>query len=488
MQPNQLTIKQASEKMINKELTSVELTQACLNKIKELNPKINALLTICESEALESAKKADQKRKNGENNPLLGIPYVAKDVLMTKGIKTTAASKILENYIAPFDATVIKKLNQAGAILLGKANCDEFAHGASGENSAYGPTKNPWDLEKVSGGSSSGPAASVASDMCLFALGTDTGGSIRCPASFCNLVGFKPSYGRCSRFGLMSMTSSTDTPGPIAKTTEDIALIMEVMAGHDENDATTPNVKVPNYSELLNKDIKNLKIGVPENLFENKNNDPEFAEIIEKTKQAIEKFKENGAEIINIDLKYAQYGIPVYYIITPSEISSNLARFDGIRFGFSEKESKDLDDFYKKTRGKSFGPEVKRRIMLGTYILSAGHYDAYYTQAQKVRTKIKQELEEQLQKVDLIITPTQPDTAFKIGEQCDDPLKMYLEDIFLAPASVTGLPAISIPNGMVNNMPIGVQLIGGYMKEEVIFKASYFFQQITDWHLEKPKN
>ncbi len=467
MNLNTFTIKQSQAKLEAGEITSVELTQACLDQIKKENKEINALITICEKEALEEAKKADEQRKNGKTGQLLGIPYIAKDNILTKDIKTTAASKILDNYIAPMDATIIEKLKEAGAVLLGKANMDEFAHGASGENSAYGVTKNPIDTSRVPGGSSSGPAAAVAADMCIFSLGTDTGGSIRCPASFCGIVGLKPTYGRSSRFGLVSMTSSTDVPGPLTKTVEDASIVLSVIEGTDENDATTVETPRWGVSNLENnsKEIKGLKIGIPQDLLKDADE-----KILKVFNDAINKLKEQGAEIIDIKLPHAKYGIPVYYIITPSEISSNLARFDGIRYGFSDKEAKNLLEVYTKSRGKGFGPEVKRRIMIGTYALSAGYFDAYYLQAQKVRTKIIEELDSQLEKVDAIATPTQPDIAFKIGEQCDDPLKMYLEDIFLAPASLAGLPAISLPAGKVNNMPVGIQVIGKRFDENILFR------------------
>ncbi|MDD5071722.1 MAG: Asp-tRNA(Asn)/Glu-tRNA(Gln) amidotransferase subunit GatA [Patescibacteria group bacterium] len=482
MKLNELTIKQASEKLAKGEITSVELTKACLARIKEVDKKIKACLTVCEQEAMDEAKQADKRRSKGEKGKLLGIPYIAKDNILTKGIKTTAASKILENYVAPFDATIIKKLKVAGAVLLAKSNMDEFAHGASTENSAFGPTHNPWDLTRVPGGSSGGSAAAVAADMCLFALGTDTGGSIRCPASFCGVVGMKPTYGRASRFGLVAMTSSTDVPGPITKNVEDASLVLEVIAGHDRKDATTPDVEVPAYEKSLGKTLKGLKIGQPEEY---------FGEGVEKgAKEAIEKviakLKELGAEIIPIKLPYAKYGIPVYYIITPSEISSNLARFDGVRYGFSDEQAKDLKEVYTKSRGKGFGPEAKRRIMLGAYVLSAGYYDAYYLQAQKVRTKIKKELDFELEKLDAIITPTQPSPAFKLGEQSDDPLKMYLEDVFVTGASLAGLPAISIPCGFSSGLPIGMQLIGKRFDEEMLFRISSAYEKATEWLKKKP--
>jgi aspartyl-tRNA(Asn)/glutamyl-tRNA(Gln) amidotransferase subunit A len=501
---NNLTIKQARELLDKKEITSVELTEACLNRIKEINDKVKAFLTVCEKEAIEEAKEADRRIQNGEKGDLLGIPYAAKDNILTKGIRTTVASKILENYIAPFDATIIKKLKLAGAVLLGKTNLDEFAHGASTENSAFGTSHNPWDLERVPGGSSGGSAAAVASDMCIFALGTDTGGSIRCPASFCNIVGLKPTYGRSSRFGLIAMTSSTDVPGPMTKTIEDSAMVIQAMAGSDKNDSTTPNEKVPEYSQIIKEDIKGLKLGVPQEFLKGTGK-----KVSEQINVAIEKLKSLGAEIIPIELPHAKYGIPVYYIITPSEVSSNLARFDGIRYGLSAtspssfaKATEDkqpssllgegdfainLSEVYTKSRGKGFGPEAKRRIMLGTYVLSAGYYDAYYLKAQKVRTKIKEELDQELAKLDAIITPTQPDTAFKIGERSDDPLKMYLEDLYVAPASLAGLPAVSIPCGFAEGLPVGLQIIGKRFDEAKILKIAYNFEQATDWHLKKTK-
>jgi len=478
MELNKLTIKQASELLKKGEITSVELTKACLARIKEIDKKIKAFLTVCEKEVIESAKKADERRRQGEQGDLLGIPFAAKDNILTKGVRTTAASKILENYIAPYDATVIKKLKQAGAVLLGKTNLDEFGHGASTENSAFGPTHNPWDLTRVPGGSSGGSAASVVADMCIFSISTDTGGSTRFPASLCGVVGLKPTYGRNSRFGLMAMTSSTDTVGAITKTVVDMAIVLKVIAGPDKNDATAPDVKVPDYNKEINKSIKGFKIGMPKEY---------FSKGIEKgvlkaVNNGIKKLKELGAEIVSINLPHTKYVIPVYYIITPSEISSNLARFDGIKYGLSEKQADNLKDIYFKTRGKGFGPEAKRRIMLGTYALSAGYYDAYYLQAQKVRTKIKEEFDHELKNLDAIITPTSPHIAFKIGQQSDDPLQMYLEDIFVAGASLAGLPAISIPAGFSEKMPVGLQLIGKRFNEDILFRIAHNYQQATDWH------
>ena len=501
MNLNELTIKDAAKKLNNKEITSVELTTACLKRIKEVDGKIKACLTVCEKEALKEAKMADKRRSGGENGPLLGIPYLAKDNILTRGVRTTAASKILENYIAPYDATIIKKLRQASAVLLGKTNLDEFAHGASTENSAFGPTHNPWNLERVSGGSSGGSAAGVASDMCLFALGTDTGGSIRYPAGFCGVIGLKPTYGRSSRFGLIAMTSSTDVPGPLAKTAEDAAIVLSVIAGVDKNDATTVDKPHPWFplagnQHLLRKERENMEnaglggltIGLPKEYFVAGTDKG----VTKAVKQAIEDLKKQGVKFKEVSLTHTKYVVPVYYIITPSEVSSNLARFDGIKYGLSvdegERAKTDLMSIYIKSRGKGFGPEAKRRIMLGTYALSAGYYDAYYLQAQKVRTKIKQEMDKVLAEVDCLLTPTAPHAAFKIGEQSDDPLKMYLEDIFMAGASLAGLPAISIPCGFDNGLPVGMQLIGKRFDEATLFRVGQGYEEATNWHEQKPLN
>lgn len=481
MKLNKLTIKQAFEKLNSGEITSVDLTQACLARIKEVDGKVKACLTVCEKEALLDAEIADKRREKGEKGDLLGIPCLIKDNILTKGIRTTAASKILENYIAPFDAAVIKKLKQAGAVILGKTNLDEFAHGASTENSAFGPTHNPWDLERVPGGSSGGSAAAVAADMCLFAIGTDTGGSIRCPAGFCGIVGLKPSYGRSSRYGLVAMTSSTDVPGPLTKTAEDAAVVLSVIEGKDKFDSTAVETEKINLQKI--KNIKGLKIGLPQEYFI----DGIDKQVNKTIKTAIEKLKELGAETVPISLPYSKYAIAVYYIITPSEVSSNLARFDGIKYGFSEQNVNNLAEIYAKSRGQGFGSEAKRRIMLGTYALSAGYYDAYYLQAQKVRTKIIEDFGRVFKKVDVLITPTSPNIAFKIGEKSSDPLEMYLEDIFVSGASLAGLPAVSVPCGFAHNMPVGMQLIGKRFGEATILNIAHNYEQATEWHKQKPK-
>jgi len=472
MHLNELTIEEAQLKLDRREITALELTQACLKRIKEVDSEIKACLIIGETEALKEAKIADERRQAGETGPLLGIPYLCKDNIMAKGWRTTAASRILEGYIAPYDATVIKKLRAAGAVLLGKTNLDEFAHGASTENSAFGPTRNPLDLSRVPGGSSGGSAAAVAANMCLFALGSDTGGSIRQPASFCGLVGLKPSYGRVSRFGLLSMTSSTDVIGPLAKTVADAALVLQVIAGQEGLDATSVPERVDQDAfqrAIQASDWPGLRVGWPKEYFLKELN----PEIRRRLEEASEKLEEAGAEIVEISLPHAQYGIPVYYIITPAEISSNLARFDGVGWGLSHPAA-DLQEFYKKNRGQGFGPEAKRRIMLGAYVLSAGYYDAYYKQAQLVRNLIRQDFTEAFKKVDLILTPTAPHPAFKIGEQVNNPLAMYLEDIFVTGASLAGLPAISVPAGLVDGLPIGAQLIAPRLGEAQLFQAAQF--------------
>lgn len=481
MDLNKLTITEAREKLDKQEISSRQLTEACLAQISDLNNELKACLSVCEAEALEAAEAADGRIRSGERGLLLGIPYLAKDNLMTKGLKTTAASKILENYFAPYDATVIKKLKDAGAVLLGKTNLDEFAHGASTENSAFETTRNPYDSTRVPGGSSGGSAAAVASDMCLFALGSDTGGSIRQPASFCGVFGLKPSYGRVSRFGLLSMTSSTDVIGPLTKSAKDAALVLQVIAGQDVKDATTANEAVEHYDQEIDKvarleqgtNLQGLTVGLPKEYFLPGLN----SQITDRLKKVVRGLKGAGAKIKEVSLPFTKYGIPVYYIITPSEISSNLARFDGVGWGLAKNEAESLKDFYKANRGAGFGPEVKRRVMLGTYSLSSGYYDAYYKKAQAVRTLIIEDFKKAFQEVDILLTPTTPHPAFKIGEQANDPLAMYLEDVFVTGASLAGLAAISVPAGTVledgRELPIGAQLIAPRLGESLVLKVAH---------------
>lgn len=476
-----MTIQEARVELDKGRMSSEELTRAYLDRIQSLDATLHACLLVDEKGAIEAAKAADKRLQAGETGGLLGIPYLAKDNMMTKGLRTTAASKILENYIAPYDATAIKRLRRAGAVLLGKTNLDEFAHGASTENSAYGPTKNPWDTSRVPGGSSGGSAAAVAAGLAPFALGSDTGGSIRQPAGFCNLIGLKPSYGRVSRFGLLSMTSSTDIIGPLTKNSADAAMVLNVIAGQDRFDASSLPEREEDYSAHLDKGIKGMKIGVVSSHWD-KHLDPDIREAKE---QALSSFRRLGAEIMEIELPYSAYGVAVYYVITPSEISSNLARFDGVGWGLSNQETEGLLEFYKANRGHGFGAEVKRRIMLGTFALSSGYADAYYKRAQAVRDLIKEDYERVFKEVDLIISPTSPHPAFKLGEKIDDPLAMYLEDIYLSGPALAGLPAMSVPAGFLERegkeLPFAWQLIAPYGKDEVVLQAAAAWEKTNDY-------
>lgn len=488
-----LTLKETSDGLNRHEFSSVELTRAYLDRIERLNPSLNAYLTVATESALEAAKAADERRAKGENGALLGVPIAVKDNMMTVGIRTTAASKMLEDYAPSYDATVVKKIKDAGAVILGKTNLDEWAHGSSTENSAFGPTKNPWDLTRVPGGSSGGSAAAVAADLCAGALGSDTGGSIRGPAGFCGVVGLKTSYGRVSRSGLLAMTSSTDVIGPMTKTAADAALLLQVIAGADQFDQTTyPESPKPHeYQKAIEgrSDLKGLKFGVPVEWLESTG----LTQGVSKaTNEAIEEVKRLGGEIKKISLPYARYGIPVYYVITPSEVSANLSRYDGIRYGYRDKETANLFEVYTKSRGVGFGAEAKRRIMLGTYTLSHGYYDAYYLKAQKVRTLIAREIENVLKTVDAVIGPVSPHVAFKIGAQTDDPLKMYLEDVYMGTASLAGLPSLALPCGFAlpekgkEKMPAGLQLIGRRFDEATLLAIGNVYEKATGWGKSKP--
>lgn len=479
MKLNELTIKEASEGLKKKKFTSVELTKACLARIKKRNPEINAFISVFEKEALAEAEKADVMIRNRPldfargKHMLAGIPFCVKDAINTFDRRSTGSAKILDNYISPYEATVIKKIRAQGAVLIGKNNCDSFGHGASNENSMYGPVKNPHDLTKVAGGSSGGTAAAVADNMCIFGIGEDTGGSIRQPASFCGIVGLRPSYGCNSRYGIMPMASSLDTVGPMTKTVEDAMIVEEVMAGWDPRDATT--VESPKFKKSA-KSPKSLRIGIPQEYFSAiggpasgggvEGMEEEVKMVIEKKIKEIKKLR--NLEIVDVSLPMTKYAIPVYYIIVPSEDSSNLGRLDGIRYGV-RASAKDLYDTYAKTRAQGFPEEVKRRIMIGTYALSAGYYDAYYRKAQKVRTLIIKDFEHVFEDVDLLITPTSPFPAFGIGEKKNDILAMYLADVFVSPAAVAGLPAISIPAGKTKKgLPVGLQIIGPRLKEDLV--------------------
>jgi len=465
-----LTIKQAHEGLKNKDFTSVDLTKAYLDKIKKEDKDINAYLSVTEKLAIKQAEEADRRIASGNFTELTGIPCSIKDAIMVEGEKCTSASKILENYVAPYDATVIKRLKEVGAVILGKTNLDEFAMGGSGENSAFGVTKNPHDKTRVAGGSSSGPAAAVAADMACYSLGSDTGGSIRLPSSFCGVVGLKPTYGSVSRYGLIAFGSSLDQIGPIAKTVEDAKIVFKVLSGKDEMDATSVDYKFKDAKV----DIKGLKIGVPKEYFV-KGIDPEVEKIV---RDAIKKAKDGGAEIVEISLPSVEFALACYYIIAPSEASANLARFDGIKYGLSEP-AENLLDVYLKTKGQGFGDEVKRRIMIGTYTLSSGYYDAYYKKAQLVRQFIKEDFAKAFEKVDLIFTPVSPVPAIKIGENTDDPLAMYLMDIYTVSLNLAGLPGISIPVGKIGELPVGLQIIGNHFQENKILSVAEEMEKLV---------
>lgn len=470
----QLTIEEAQKGLSQKKFSAIELTRACLGQVKRLDKKINAFITVCENEALEEAKKTEttiQRYKDREKLfsqfPLLGIPIAVKDIFCTRGIKTTAGSRVLEDYIPVYNAMVVEGLKRTGAIIIGKTNMDAWAHGSSGENSDFGPTLNPWNLKYVPGGSSSGSAAAVASGMCLAATGTDTGGSIRLPSSFCNLVGLKPTYGRISRYGVIAMASSLDAMGHLTLNVTDSAIILSVIAGKDAKDATTPDVKVPDYLKNLKKGIKGLKIGIPKEYFLRGLD----KKVNEKIQNAIKKLASLGGEIIDVSLPHTEYALAVYYIIQPSEVSSNLARYDGIRFGFPRDK---------------FADEAKRRIMLGTFTLSSGYYEAYYLKAMQVRTLIREDFERAFEKVDVIVTPVAPTPPFKLGEKIADPLKMYLSDIFTVTANLAGIPGLSVPAGFVGNLPVGIQILGPQFSEELLFRVGYAYEQETKWYKYKP--
>lgn len=463
---NNLTIKRAKAGLKNKDFSAVELTNLYLEEI-ERNKDLNAFITVSNTEALEQAKNADELLASGQDLPLLGVPIAVKDIFSTKGIETTAGSNVLKGYVPPYDATVIQNLKDAGAVILGKTNLDAWAHGSSGENSDFGPTKNPWNKEFVPGGSSSGSAVSVAANLTVAATGSDTGGSIRLPASFTNTVGLKPTYGRVSRYGIIAMASSLDSIGHFTKTVEDSSLFLNVTAGADKFDATTPNVEVPDYTKDLNKSIKGLKIGVPKEYFI-EGLDPKIKTNI---MDAIKFYESNGAEIINISLPNTEYAIATYYIIQPAEVSSNLARFDGIRFGNGRE---------------AFGAEAKRRIMLGTFTLSVGYYDAYYKKAMKVRTLILNDFKKAFEKVDVIIAPVSPTMPWKLGAKVDDPLSMYLSDVLSAPINLAGIPGLSVPTGFIDGLPVGMQILGPQFSESLLFNVGHQYEIAHKWHERTP--
>jgi aspartyl-tRNA(Asn)/glutamyl-tRNA(Gln) amidotransferase subunit A len=485
MEIHELTISELHEKIRKRELSSEEATRAQLDRIRKIEPKIRAYLTLCGEEALSRARALDGEIGRGrEVRPLTGIPFALKDIFLTKGIKTTCASKILHNYIPPYDGTAVRKLSEQGIVLLGKLNMDEFAMGSSTETSAFQKTLNPWDPERTPGGSSGGSAAALAADLAFGTLGTDTGGSIRQPAALTSIVGLKPTYGRVSRYGVIAFASSLDQVGPMAKDVRDCALILNAVAGYDPKDSTSVNLPVPDYTASLTGEAKGMRIGVPKEYFA-EGMDPEVEGILRK---AIKVYEGLGAVCEEISLPHTQYAVPTYYILAPAEASSNLARYDGVRFGHRSDKAPNLRELYIRSRTEGFGAEVKRRIMLGTYVLSAGYYDAYYLKAQKVRTLIRRDFEEAFQKFDVILTPVSPTPAFRIGEKTDDPLQMYLSDIYTINVNLAGLPGMSLPCGFSSGgLPIGLQLIAKHFEEEKIFRAAHAYEQNTEWHRKRPK-
>lgn len=467
---HKLTISEVVNALNNKEYTCVELTQAFLENISNLDDEINAFITVDQDLALTQARHADEMYAAGKARLLEGVPFSVKDAICTEDIRSTGAGLILDNYVSPFEATVITKLREQGAILIGKNNCDTFGHGASNENSMYGPVRNPYNVDYVAGGSSGGSAAAVAADMSVFSIAEDTGGSIRQPASFCGLAGLRPSYGRNSRYGIMPMASSLDTVGPMANSVADIALLLEIMAGSDQKDATSVPNDVPKYTQAIKQDVTGLKVGIPKEYFDVDALEPEVLDAVNKQ---IEKLKTLGCEILPVSLPHTKYAIPVYYLLVPSEDSSNMARLDGIRYGV-QHIGKNLEETYSDTRSAGFPHEVKRRIMIGTYALSAGYYDAYYKKAQKVRTMICRDFDEVFKEVDVLVTPTSPFPAFKLNEKKEDVLAMYAADIFVSPAAVAGVPALSINAGVSDEgLPIGLQIIGKRLDEEMVLRVGH---------------
>ena len=484
MELYELPVHELKKKLDNNEITITDITKAYVDRINEKEEDVQAFVTTLSDEALKKAKIIEDKVKNGEiTSTYAGIPIGIKDNRCTKGVKTTCSSKMLENFVSPYDGTVVEKINNENLINLGKLNMDEFAMGASTEYSYIKKTRNPWDLNRVPGGSSGGSAAAVAANMVPWALGSDTGGSIRQPSGFCGVVGLKPTYGLVSRFGLVAFASSLDQIGPITKDVEDAAILLNIIAGYDSKDTTSVNIPKKDYTKCLKNDVKGLRIGVPKEYFEEGINE-EVKQILE---EAIEKYKEIGAEVEEFSLDIAEYALAAYYIIACAEASSNLGRFDGIRYGYRSKEFNNLKEIYINSRTEGFGPEVKRRIILGTYVLSSGYYDAYYKKAQQVRTLVKREFAKAFEKYDVILTPTSPSVAFKIGERSNNPLEMYLADICTVSVNIAGLPGISVPCGLNREgMPIGMQLIGNYFEEETILNAAYAYEQNTNFKNNKP--
>ncbi|MCP1727373.1 aspartyl-tRNA(Asn)/glutamyl-tRNA(Gln) amidotransferase subunit A [Natronospira proteinivora] len=464
------------------DVSSEELTRHYLDRIEKLDERYNAFITPTPDQALAQAREADKRLAAGEGGPLTGLPLAHKDIFCTRGIKTSCGSRMLDNFVSPYDATVVERLAQAGVVTLGKTNMDEFAMGSSNETSYYGPVKNPWDETRVPGGSSGGSAAAVAARMAPAATGTDTGGSIRQPAALAGLTGFKPTYGRVSRYGMIAFASSLDQAGTLTQSAEDAALLTQVMAGFDERDSTSAEKDVPDYCASLGDDLKGLKIGVPSEFFD-EGLDAETGKAVET---ALDVYRQMGAEIREVHLPNLNLSVPTYYVVAPAECSSNLSRFDGVRFGYRCEDPKDLLDLYERSRGEGFGPEVKRRVMTGTYVLSAGYYDAYYLQAQKTRKLIRDDFIRAFEEVDVLMGPTTPTPAFGIGEKTDDPITMYLNDIYTIAVNLAGLPAVSVPAGFVNKLPVGLQIIGNFFDEGRLLNVAHQYQQQTDWHRQMP--
>lgn len=483
MSLSSLTITQAHDKLRSKEISAEDIVKDSIARIEAVDGQLNAVVYRNFERALDQAKKVDAA--GDFSHPLAGIPYLAKDVYCEEGVPTTSCSNVLrkKDYCPPFDSTTTKRLKAAGAISIGKVNTDEFTMGASTETSCYGVTRNPWDTSRVAGGSSGGSAAAVGADECLFALGTDTGGSIRQPAGYCNITGLRTTYGRTSRFGVMSMASSLDTIGPMGKSVEDLAIILQAIAGKDPMDATTSSEPVPDYRAALTGNVKGMKIGLPREYFA-EGLHPETEKAV---REAAKLYESMGATLVDISLPYTKYAVATYYVITPCEVSSNMARYDGIRYGHTAENPESLIAYYEQARSEGFGAEVKRRIMIGTYALSAGYFDAYYRQAQKVRTLIKKDFEEAFTKVDVILSPVSPTPAFSVGAHANDPVAMYLEDVYLCAQPMAGIPCLSIPCGFSsNNLPIGLQLMGPHWGEATILNAAHAFEKATDWHTKKP--
>ncbi|MBI2463927.1 Asp-tRNA(Asn)/Glu-tRNA(Gln) amidotransferase subunit GatA [Candidatus Peregrinibacteria bacterium] len=478
-----LGIRDIHEGLTQKQFSAVELVSSFFSHIHDFNPSLNAFITLTEKQALESAVKIDEKiaRSHGLNL-LEGVPYCLKDLFCTLGIQTTAGSKILEGFLPPYDATSVKRLKAAGGILLGKNTEDEFGHGSSSENTGFSVPRNPWDKKRVAGGSSGGSAVSVASGFSVFALGTDTGGSVRQPASLSGCVGLKPTYGRISRYGVIAMASSLDTVGILARSAEDVAFVLQILAGKDRYDSTLPDVSVPDYGAYLSQDVHGLKVGVPEEYFGEGLEDG----VRKAVEQGIDVLKKLGMEVKPVHLPHTKYGVAAYYIICPSEVSANMARYDGIKYGSTAKDAETLMDVYLESRSRGFHPEVKRRIMIGTYALSSGYYDAYYLKAQKIRTLVKQDFEKAFEEVDILAAPVSPTVAFKIGEKTDNPLAMYLNDSLTIPANLAGICALSLPCGFSEGLPVGFQLLGPQFGEDRILQVAHAFQKVTDFHLQHP--